>query len=205
MSWLSSTIYDRFMRKSEDACLRAWRAELLLPLAGKVLEVGAGTGANAPLYGDAVTRLVLCEPDPRMRRQIAPKLPARLEARTEIVDASLARLPFDDASFDVVVATLVLCTVVEPRAALAEIRRVLRPGGLYVFLEHVASDDAARLTWQRRLEPAWRIVADGCHVTRRTEASIRDAGFAIDRIERESVRKALPILRPSIRGVARAS
>ena len=103
------------------------------------------------------------------------------------------------------VATLVLCTVADPGSALAEIRRVLRPGGLYVFLEHVASDDASRLRWQRRLEPAWRVLADGCHVTRRTEASIRDAGFTIDHIERESVRKALPILRPSIRGVARAS
>jgi ubiquinone/menaquinone biosynthesis C-methylase UbiE len=97
----------------------------------------------------------------------------------------------------------VLCSVKDPAASLAEIRRVLRPGGRYVFLEHVASDDPTRLRWQKRIEPAWRVLADNCHVTRRTEESIRAAGFAIERITRESVRKALPIVRPSIRGVAR--
>jgi len=195
-------IYDRLMRESEEACLRAWRADLLAGVAGNVLEIGAGTGANVAFYADGVTELVLCEPDARMAAQIGPKLPAELAARTRVVAARLPRLPFADGSFDAVVATLILCSVEDPGAALAEIRRVLRAGGRYVFLEHVASDEPGRLRWQRLIEPAWRVLADNCHVTRRTEQSIEDAGFRIERVERESMRKALPILRPTIRGIA---
>ena len=201
MSWLMAAVYDRFMKVSEEACLGKWRAELLADLSGEVLEVGAGTGSTLSLYPKAVTRLVLAEPDPHMRRRLREK---PRPAGVEVSDASLEKLPFDDQSFDAVVCSLVLCSVRDQKAALAEIARVLRPGGRLVFLEHVAADGKPdRLKWQGRIEPVWKHLMDNCHLTRRTEAAIAAAGLHIERIQRESIRKALPIVRPSIRGVAR--
>lgn len=203
MSWLMATVYDRFMRVSEEACLGSWRAELLRDLSGAVLEVGAGTGVTLAHYPASLTRLVLCEPDPHMRRKLAEKIAAS-GAKAEVCDAALEQLPFADASFDAVVGSLVLCSVLDQRAALAEIARVLKPGGRLVFLEHVAADGKPeRLKWQRRIEPVWRHLMGNCHLTRRTEAAIAAAGLRIERIQRESIRKALPIVRPSIRGIAR--
>jgi ubiquinone/menaquinone biosynthesis C-methylase UbiE len=201
MSWLMAAVYDRFMKVSEEACLGKWRAELLADLSGEVLEVGAGTGSTLSLYPKAVTRLVLAEPDPHMRRRLREK---PRPAGVEVSDASLEKLPFDDQSFDAVVCSLVLCSVRDQKAALAEIARVLRPGGRLVFLEHVAADGKPdRLKWQGRIEPVWKHLMDNCHLTRRTEAAIAAAGLQIERIQRESIRKALPIVRPSIRGTAR--
>lgn len=201
MSWLMAAVYDRFMRVSEEACLAKWRAALLSDVSGAVLEVGAGTGSTLGLYPKAVTRLVMAEPDPHMRARLAAK--AR-PAGAEVCDASLDKLPFENQSFDAVVCSLVLCSVRDQKAALAEIARVLRPGGRLVFLEHVAADGKPnRLKWQARIEPVWKHLMGNCHLTRRTEAAIAAAGFEFERIERESIRKALPIVRPSIRGVAR--
>ncbi len=204
MSWLTAAFYDRFMRVSEEACLAAWRSELLAGLSGEVLEAGAGTGATLALYPKAVTRLVACEPDRHMRRQLEAKRDALGMRHVEVCDAALGALPFAPASFDAVVCTLVLCSVPNQKAALAEIARVLRPGGRFVFLEHVAADNRPdRLKWQRRIEPVWKRLMDNCHLTRRTEAAITAAGFEIEAVKRESIRKALPIVRPSVRGVAR--
>jgi ubiquinone/menaquinone biosynthesis C-methylase UbiE len=201
MSWLMAAVYDRFMKVSEEACLGKWRAELLADLSGEVLEVGAGTGSTLSLYPKAVTRLVLAEPDPHMRRRLREK---PRPAGVEVSDASLEKLAFDDRSFDAVVCSLVLCSVRDQKAALAEIARVLRPGGRLVFLEHVAADGKPdRLKWQGRIEPVWKHLMGNCHLTRRTEAAIAAAGLQIERIQRESIRKALPIVRPSIRGSAR--
>ena len=204
MSWLMAAVYDRFMQGSEQACLADWRAELLRELSGAVLEIGAGTGVTLPHYPKSVTRLVLCEPDPHMRRKLEQKRAAAGAARVEVSDASIESLSFAEGSFDAVVCSLVLCSVKDQRAALAEIARVLKPGGRLVFLEHVAAEGKpARLKWQRRIEPVWKHLMGNCHLTRRTEAAIAAAGFHIERIQRESIRKALPIVRPSIRGLAR--
>jgi ubiquinone/menaquinone biosynthesis C-methylase UbiE len=201
MSWLMAAVYDRFMEGSETACLRDWRAALLRGLKGEVLEVGAGTGSTLALYPEAVTRVVMCEPDAHMRRKLAEKATSR---KFQVSDASLESLPYKDASFDAVVCSLVLCSVPDQGAALAEIRRVLKPGGRLVFLEHVAADGKpARLKWQGRIEPIWKHLMGNCHLTRRTEGAIAAAGFEFESIERESIRKALPIVRPSIRGIAR--
>jgi ubiquinone/menaquinone biosynthesis C-methylase UbiE len=200
MSWLMAAIYDGMMRGSEEACLGQWRAELLRELSGAVLEIGAGTGATLSLYPKTVTRLVMCEPDPHMRRKLAAKRPVHVE----IFDASIEKLPFEKESFDAVVCSLVLCSVPDQAAALAQIRRVLKPGGRLVFLEHVLAEGKPnRLKWQRRVEPVWKHLMGNCHLTRRTEAAIEAAGFRIERIQRESMRKALPVCRPSIRGIAR--
>jgi ubiquinone/menaquinone biosynthesis C-methylase UbiE len=100
------------------------------------------------------------------------------------------------------VGTLVLCSVADPDRALGEIRRILKPGGRYAFIEHVAADDDGRLRWQRRLEPIWKRIAGNCHLCRRTGESIVRHGFAFDWMRRESIQKGMPLVRPSVRGVA---
>jgi ubiquinone/menaquinone biosynthesis C-methylase UbiE len=202
MSRLLAWSYDRLMHASEEACLAEWRRELLSDTLGDVLEVGAGTGANLPFYPSTLSRLVLAEPDLHMRARLHRRLhqSGRL---VEISDAPASSLPFPDASFDTAVATLVLCSVPDPERALREIGRVLRPGGRFIFLEHVAADERpARLKWQRRIEPIWRRLLGNCHLTRPTGESIRAAGFRVDTETRASIRKTAPVARPSIRGVA---
>jgi ubiquinone/menaquinone biosynthesis C-methylase UbiE len=203
MSWLMATVYDRLLEQSEAACLRAWRRDLLAGVTGRVLEVGAGTGLNVPHYSANVTRLVLSEPEAHMRAKLQTRLTTALPADVELSEATLDHLPMPDQSFDAVVSTLVLCSVPDLAQALGEIRRVLAPGGRLVFLEHVGAEDRPdRLKWQRRVEPLWKALAGNCHLTRRTESAIKRAGFDIVQIERESIRKAMSLTRPSIRGIA---
>ena len=196
--------YDRMMVTAEDAGLRDWRAGLLGGLAGEVLEIGAGTGLNLAHYPDAVTRLVLTEPDEFMRAKLRPRLDA-LDAPfpVEVVDAGVDHLPFDDGTFDAVVSTLVLCSVPAVEPALVEIRRVLRPGGRLTYLEHVAAvENPKRHRWQHRLEPVWRRVAGNCHPTRTTDQAIPAAGFELAEARREPMRKMNPLVRTSVRGHA---
>ena len=203
MGRLIAAVYDRLTQASEVACLQQWRAELLRDLTGAVLEVGAGTGLNLPFYPPALTRLVLSEPDAHMRRKLSQKARAQNWGRAEVLDASLEDLPIPDDAFDAVVGTLVLCSVARLDHALAQIRRVLKPRGRFVFLEHVAAEDRPRrLRWQHRLEPLWKRLSGNCHLTRRTADAIVAGGFAIVHIRRESMRKAWPLVRPTIRGIA---
>ena len=196
-------IYDRFMDATEEACLRRWRGELLADLEGDVLELGAGTGANLPHHPRDLSRLVLTEPDKHMRRQLEARAREH-RPDAEVTPASASALPFADASFDAVVSTLVLCSVPELDTTLREVWRVLKPGGRFLFLEHAAAaPGTGRRRLQRVVDPLWRRVADGCRLTRDTERAMLDAGFTLERIERESLRKAMAIVRPSIRGVAR--
>jgi ubiquinone/menaquinone biosynthesis C-methylase UbiE len=170
---LFAAVYDRCLPDSPRAA--QWRRHLLRHAHGVVVEIGAGTGANLPAY-PAVERLVLSEPSPAMRRRLAPRAAA---AGAELIDAAADRLPFVDGSIDTVVCGLVLCTVPDQAPALAEIRRVLRPGGTLVLFEHVRSDDPAAAAWQDRLDAPWRVVARGCHLNRDTMAAVRTAGFAV--------------------------
>lgn len=201
MSWLMASVYDWFMRDLERACGDAWRRDLLASLRGDVLEIGAGTGKNLEHYRD-LERLVLAEPDPFMRRKLLARTPSPVAKELEVVPWPAEALAAPDRSFDAVVSTLVLCSVRDPRAALAEIRRVLRPGGRLVFLEHVAAEDPTRRAWQRRLEPLWRPLAGNCHLCRETARAIEAAGFSFERITRESARRSLPIVRETVRGHA---
>lgn len=202
---ISAALYDRAMRGVEAGGVAAWRAALLATASGDVLEIGAGTGRNLEHYRGSLTRLVLAEPDRhmahRLRRRLAAGVP--LAAEVEVVDAPAESLPFAPASFDVVVSTLVLCSVADQAGALEEVRRVLRPGGRLLFLEHVAAAGRPRrLRWQRRCEPVWRRLAGNCHLTRDTERAIAAAGFGLSEVSRASMRKAPPIVRPTIRGTA---
>ena len=209
MAWLLAPIYDRMLASAEQAGLRRWRGELLAGLSGRVVEIGAGTGANLGLHPAAISELVLTEPDPAMRGLLEAKLaerrvageigPAAVEVRGDSAD----RLAEPDGSADAVVSFLVLCTVPDPVATLAEARRVLKPGGRLVFLEHVAAHDRpTRLRWQRRIDPIWRRVAGGCRLTRDTERMITDAGFTLETITRQSARKMPAVVRATIRGAA---
>jgi ubiquinone/menaquinone biosynthesis C-methylase UbiE len=207
MSRLFAMVYDRVLEASEEACVRSWRAELLGPLTGTVVEVGAGTGLNLDHYGSGVERLVLVEPDRHMRARLARRLAeSPWHGRAELLDATAERLPLDDDAADAVVTTLVLCSVPDQAAALAEIRRVLRPGGTLALLEHVLADHKPRrAAWQHRLTPLWRRLADGCHLDRRTTDVLSAAGFDVSGLTRESMRKAAPVVRTTVRGRLRST
>jgi ubiquinone/menaquinone biosynthesis C-methylase UbiE len=201
-----AAIYDRLLAGTEKAGLNDMRAELVAQASGRTLELGAGTGLNLVHYTDAVTELVLTEPDPFMAKKMRDRLtedpPAA--ASVEVVEAPAERLPFDDASFDTVVSTLVLCTVSDPDGAVGELARVLRPGGRLLYLEHVRADDRALARWQDRLERPWGWVAGGCHPNRPTTATLAAAGFETEP-EHGTLPKAPPIVRPLVRGSARVS
>lgn len=199
-----SACYDRGFKRTEEAGLSEMRRELLAQARGRALELGAGTGLNLEHYPEGIESLALVEPDPYMTRQLRPKVAA--EGReAEVVEAPAEQLPFPDASFDTVVVTLVLCTVPDPAASLAEIKRVLKPGGKLLFLEHVRSRSPELARWQDRLEGPWRFLGDGCHCNRDTVASIESAGFELGEVERGALPKAPPIVRPLVRGSAAAS
>jgi ubiquinone/menaquinone biosynthesis C-methylase UbiE len=197
--------YDRMTAGVERAGLREMRHELLASAAGRVLELGAGTGHNLEHYTDAVTELVLTEPDPHMARRLRERLARDPGAagKTSVVEVGAEDLPFDDGSFDVVVATLVLCTVENLARALAEARRVLVEGGRFLYIEHVRSTRPGLGRWQDRLQRPWGVIAGGCHPNRPTDQALADAGFWIDSLERGKLPKAPPIVKPLIHGVAR--
>lgn len=202
MPWLMARVYNRVMAPAEQACLIDWRRELFAELRGRVLEVGAGTGASLDCYGDGIDELVLAEPDPHMRARLHARVAGR--PGTRIIAEGVESLSLASASVDAVVSSLLLCSVEQPSVALAELSRVLRPGGRLVFLEHVAAwDNPSRLRWQQRVEPVWKHLAGNCHLTRDTERAIVEAGFVIDTLARDRIRKAIPLVRPSIRGIAR--
>jgi ubiquinone/menaquinone biosynthesis C-methylase UbiE len=193
--------YDRIMAAPEKAVLRGHRATLVGRASGDVLEIGGGTGANLPFYGPQVARLVLSEPERPMAQRLERKLADR-SLPASVVGAPAEQLPFEDASFDFVVSTLVLCTVVDPARALAEIHRVLKPTGQLLFLEHVRSDDPGLARWQDRLHGVQVRVGHGCHCNRRTLQNMQLAGFSVGELEHDRMRKAPPIVRPLIAGVA---
>jgi ubiquinone/menaquinone biosynthesis C-methylase UbiE len=188
------------IRGTEEAGLREMRRDLLAGASGRTLDVGAGTGANLGLFPEAVTELVLAEPDPHMLRRLDAK--ARDAGLSAPVRAGAEALPFEGSSFDTVVFTLVLCTVRDPAAAVAEAARVLKPGGRMLFLEHVRSESPGLAGWQDRLEAPWRLFGDGCHCNRDTVATIEASPLELEQVERAQMPKAPPIVRPLVRGGA---
>lgn len=161
-----------------DALTRDVRAPLLAQARGRVLEIGAGDGSNLPLYPPDV-RLTLLDPNPFLLRHASQLNHRPAHLRPALLEGVGERLPFPDNAFDTLVATHVLCSVRDQARALAEIRRTLRPGGRFLFLEHVAAPpDSGTHRVQRVINPVWRAIGDGCHLTRDTGAAIRAAGFA---------------------------
>ena len=195
--------YDWFLSQSEQSGLREMRGELLAQARGRCLEIGAGTGLNLDLWPADVEELVLSEPDRHMAARLKRKL-ERSGRRAQVVEAPGERLPFPAASFDTVALTLVLCTVPDPKSVLDEVSRLLKPDGRFLFLEHVRAQDPKLARWQDRLHRPWYLFGDGCHCNRDTGETIERSPLVVERIERGRIPKAVPIVRPMVRGAARA-
>lgn len=175
------------------------RRKLLGRARGRVLEIGIGSGVTLASYPPGV-EVVGIDPSPHMLPRARARA-RRLGRAVELVEASAEALPFDDASFQTVVCSHVLCSVSDLDAALSEIARVLARSGELLFVEHLRSDDRRLAAWQDRLEPAWAFVNAGCHPNRATLEAVRDAGFAIDPLHRFEL--PLPLVKPHAAGVAR--
>jgi ubiquinone/menaquinone biosynthesis C-methylase UbiE len=192
--------YDHQMTKVEKAGLRAYREGLLAGAAGQVLEIGAGTGSNLRCYGPAVESLTLTEPELPMLRRLERKAGEQAPAAT-VLRAPAEDLPFEDDCFDVAVSTLVLCGVDDQPRALRELRRVLRPGGQLLFIEHVRAADIQLARSQDRMNGINRFVV-GCDCNRPTLDSIGDAGFTVTQVEHIMMPKVPKFGSPSIVGTA---
>lgn len=197
-----AAMYDGQMRRSEKAGLTDIRIALVAHAEGAVLEIGAGTGANLGHYRPAATSLTLTEPDvymcKRLERRAQAVAPSALVLRAPAED-----LPFDDGTFDTVVSTLVLCGVDDQPRAMREIRRVLRPGGRFLFFEHVRADDPSVARKQDKMNRINRAVVC-CDCNRPTLGTIEAAGFEVTELERTELPKAPSFARPAILGVALA-
>jgi len=194
--------YDRFSKGSENAGLAEMRRNLITGASGDVLEIGGGTGANLGYYGAGVASLTITEPEPPMLKRLERKAREQ-NSRATVLRAPAEDLPFEDASFDTVVSTLVLCGVDDQPRAVRELRRVLRPGGRLIFIEHVRSDDPRVAKMQNRMNPLNRFMVC-CDCNRPTLETIRSAGFGVTALEQTELPKAPPFVRPLIVGTATA-
>lgn len=193
-----AALYDFMQAGAEKTFLKAHRSHLARGISGRVLDVGSGTGANLPYYPPQA-QVVGIEPDPHMLRRARARA-GRMGRPVELLQVGAEALPFPDASFDAAVATLVFCTIPDPDRALAELRRVLRPGGELRFLEHVRADSPRWARFQDFVTPLWKRIGAGCHPNRDTVAAIERAGFRIRELERFAA-GPYPV-RPIVRGVA---
>jgi len=193
-----AAIYDRISSGSERAGISEERRALLAQAAGATIEIGAGTGVNLSHFPPAVTRLCLVEPDPNMRKRLHRRADGQDDV--EIVNARAEALPFPDGSFDTAVVTFTLCSVTDLDGALAEIARVLRPGGRLLFLEHVRDTDPKIA--RKQDHPVFLYSWMGCHPNRDTLAAISRAPFEVTTVRHGEVPKAARVERPMILGTA---
>lgn len=185
-----ASLYDRWLLPKLLTCacssppMMKQRAKIVPKAEGRVLELGIGMGLNLAYYDPAkVTEVKGVDPSPelRARAEAAPHDPA---LKVSVEDGTAEALPFPDKSFDCVVCTFTLCSVHTPPAALAEARRVLKPGGRFLFCEHGLAPDPGVANWQRRIEPVWKRLAGGCHLTRPVSSSIAAGGFRLESVDR---------------------
>jgi ubiquinone/menaquinone biosynthesis C-methylase UbiE len=181
---LSSTFakwYDFFMKPLEERKFKRVRSDLLNRASGRVLELGSGTGVNFPLY-DNVDRVIAIEPSqPMIDRSLTRQQSAVVPI--EIINASAENLPFEDGTFDTVVATLVFCTIPNVEKAIKELKRVCKPDGKILLFEHVKMENAVLSKMQERLTPFWKKVCDGCCLDRETLKAFTNQGLEIERVE----------------------
>jgi ubiquinone/menaquinone biosynthesis C-methylase UbiE len=197
---IQALTYDRMSRKTERMGLRELRHKVVGTAGGRVLEIGAGTGANLPHYRPDVESLTVTEPEPAMLKRLGRRM-RDTAVQATVLRAPAEDLPFEDATFDTVVSTLVLCGVHDQPRALREVRRVLKPGGRLVFIEHVRSDDAGLAKLQDRMNGFNRVVVR-CECNRPTLDTIRAAGFEVTELDRDTLRGAPRFVQPLIVGTA---
>lgn len=197
--------YNALFAGLEKAGLADKRRELLSRASGATLELGAGTGHNLEHYPATVDRLVLTEPDPHMAKRLRAQVAESGRSGVEVVDAGAESLPFADDEFDTVIATLVFCTIPDPRAALDEIARVLKPGGRMLFMEHVRAESPRRARWQDRLNPVQNRLFGGCNLNRPTTDALRSSPLEVEELRPDAMpRTAGPLVKPMIVGSAKA-
>jgi ubiquinone/menaquinone biosynthesis C-methylase UbiE len=195
-------VFDRLVRKA-DPQQAEHRLELLAGLSGRVIEVGAGNGINFPNYPSTVTEVVAVEPEAYLRKR-AEEAATDARIRVTVVDGVAEALDVEDESFDAAVASLVLCSVPDQARALAEIRRILKPGGELRFYEHVLSEEPKVARLQNRVDRVWPLLGGGCHPNRDTPAAIEAAGFEMKSCRRFRFRPGplmVPV-EPHVIGVA---
>jgi ubiquinone/menaquinone biosynthesis C-methylase UbiE len=160
--------------------LAPYRERTLAQAEGRVLEIGVGSGVNLPLYMNRTTEVLGLEPHPKLLKMASGKT---VEVPSRLIGGSAESIPLDNRTVDTVVTTWTLCTIPDVPKALAEMRRVLKPGGQLLFVEHGLSPDERVRKWQNRLTPIWKRIAGGCHLNRPMQKLIEDAGFRIARLE----------------------
>jgi ubiquinone/menaquinone biosynthesis C-methylase UbiE len=193
-----AALYDPLSAKPEAKFGAEIKRKLLANARGRVLEIGVGTGLSLLHYPPDV-EVVGVEPSEPMRRR-AQRRAADVGRDVSLVEAPAEELPFADDSFDTVVSLAVLCSVRDPARVLAEVRRVLRPGGRFIFLEHVRSDDPQLARKQDRWERPWGWIAGGCHPNRRTLETIQNAGFELMEVEHQERPEIPRLVRPHVKG-----
>ncbi|MEF3309239.1 methyltransferase domain-containing protein [Paenibacillus sp. GYB004] len=181
MNPLFNRYYDTIMKPLETKSFRPIREALLAQARGTVLEIGSGTGVNFPLYRSP-DKVVAIEPDSAMLTRSLQRA-EHAAVPIEVVQAGAEQLPFESNRFDSVVCTLVLCTIPDPQGALAEIRRVCKPGGTLLLFEHVLLEHPIWSAAQRGLTPMWKKLCGGCHLNRNSLAFVQQAGFQITHLE----------------------
>jgi ubiquinone/menaquinone biosynthesis C-methylase UbiE len=159
--------------------LLPFRRRIVGAAEGRVLEIGIGSGLNLPLYGPTISAVIGLEPSPELSRRARPRA-AAAAIPTMLLDASAEAIPLDKASVDTVVTTWTLCTIPDARRALSEMRRVLKPGGALLFVEHGRAPEPGVARWQDRLDPLWSRLAGGCHLNRKMDDLLRDSGFRVE-------------------------
>jgi ubiquinone/menaquinone biosynthesis C-methylase UbiE len=158
-----------------------YRERVIASAQGRVLEVGIGSGVNIPFYGSQMRELIGLEPAPRLIA-MAHDAGARTALPVQLIEGSSEAIPIDSASIDTVVSTWTLCTVPDVLSALREMRRVLKPGGRFLFAEHGLAPEKSIQRWQNWLNPAWKRLGGGCHLNRAIDRLIEDSGFRIERL-----------------------
>lgn len=158
------------------------RNRIVPQASGRVLEIGIGSGLNLPLYAADATSIQGVEPSAALR-DMARKAADETDIPLDLVDCGAEDMPFDTASFDTVISTWTMCTIPQLDTALTEIRRVLKPGGQFLFVEHGRAPDPGIERWQNRINPVWKRIGGGCHLNRRIARHVEDSGFTFDHIE----------------------
>jgi len=188
-SWLFPRVLDRVMRQQQ---MIPFRQRIGQAATGRVLDVGIGSGLNLPFYGKQTERVFGIDPSSELLH-FAEERAGKTSVPVELLRGSGEALPVEDRSIDTAVVTFTLCTVGNATAVLAEIRRVLRPGGRLLFAEHGRAPDAGVARWQDRLTPIWKRLAGGCHLNRKPDDLIRSAGFGIEGLETGYLRGPRPM------------